>query len=186
MNTANKITLIRIALVPLFIVLWKMDSAVCHWLAAAVFILAAVTDGVDGYVARHYNQVTSFGKFIDPLADKLLVTAALICFVADGTVPDWVTVVILAREFVVTSLRTVAAAQNVVIAASIWGKVKTVVQIVMVVAILILPETPGLLVVSGVDAIALLKDILIYAALLVTVLSGADYLWKNRACIKAE
>lgn len=177
MNTANKITLIRIALVPLFIILWKIPSSLCHWLAAITFVVAAITDGVDGYVARHYNQVTNFGKFIDPLADKLLVTAALICFVADGSMPDWVTVVILAREFMVTSLRTVAVAQNVVIAASIWGKIKTVVQIVLVVAIMILPDYP---------IFEILKQILIYAALIITVLSGADYMWKNRACIKAE
>lgn len=175
MNTANKITLIRIALVPLFIVLWKLPMGICHWLAAAVFILAAVTDGVDGYVARHYNQVTNFGKFIDPLADKLLVTAALVCFVASGDVPDWVTIVILAREFMVTSLRIVAVSQNVVIAASIWGKVKTVTQIVLVVSILILPD--------GVIC-EWIKTILIYAALVITVWSGADYMWKNRACIK--
>ncbi len=177
MNTANKITLIRIALVPLFIILWKIPSELCHWLAATTFVVAAITDGVDGYVARHYNQVTNFGKFIDPLADKLLVTAALICFVASGDVPDWVTVVILAREFMVTSLRTVAVAQNVVIAASIWGKIKTVVQIILVVAIMVLPDYP---------VFEILKQILIYAALVITVLSGADYMWKNRACIKAE
>ena len=177
MNTANKITLIRIAMVPLFIVLYKIPSELCHWLAAATFVIAAITDGVDGYVARHYNQVTNFGKFIDPLADKLLVTAALICFVADGSVPDWVTVIILAREFMVTSLRTVAVTQNVVIAASIWGKLKTVVQIVLVVAILVLPQNPVL---------DILKTVLIYAAMIITVLSGADYMWKNRACIKAE
>ncbi len=177
MNTANKITLIRIAMVPLFIVLYKIPSELCHWLAAATFVIAAITDGVDGYVARHYNQVTNFGKFIDPLADKLLVTAALICFVADGSVPDWVTVIILAREFMVTSLRTVAVTQNVVIAASIWGKLKTVVQIVLVVAILVLPQIP---------VFDILKTVLIYAAMVITVLSGADYMWKNRACIKAE
>lgn len=175
MNTANKITLIRIALVPLFIVLWKLPTGICHWLAAAVFILAAVTDGVDGYVARHYNQVTNFGKFIDPLADKLLVTAALVCFVASGDVPDWVTIVILAREFMVTSLRIVAVSQNVVIAASMWGKVKTVTQIVLVVSILILPDG---------EVCEWIKTILIYAALVITVWSGADYMWKNRACIK--
>lgn len=177
MNTANKITLIRIAMVPLFIVLYKIPGALCHWLAAATFVIAAITDGVDGYVARHYNQVTNFGKFIDPLADKLLVTAALICFVADGSVPDWVTVIILAREFMVTSLRTVAVTQNVVIAASIWGKLKTVVQIILVVAVLVLPAHPVL------DA---LKTVLVYAAMIITVLSGVDYMWKNRTCIKAE
>ena len=148
MNTANKITLIRIALVPLFIILWKIPSELCHWLAAATFVVAALTDGVAGYVARHA-----------------------------GDVPDWVTVVILAREFMVTSLRTVAVAQNVVIAASIWGKVKTVVQIILVVAIMVLPDYP---------VFEILKQILIYAALIITVLSGADYMWKNRACIKAE
>ncbi len=185
MNTANKITLIRIALVPLFIILWKIPSDLCHWLAAATFVIAAITDGVDGYVARHYNQVTNFGKFIDPLADKLLVTAALICFVASGDIPDWVTVVILAREFMVTSLRTVAVAQNVVIAASIWGKVKTVVQIVLVVAIMVLPKAvPAFPILETIFAIV--KQVLIYAALIITVLSGADYMWKNRACIKAE
>jgi CDP-diacylglycerol--glycerol-3-phosphate 3-phosphatidyltransferase len=114
---------------------------------------------------------------MDPLADKLLVTAALICFVADGSVPDWVTVIILAREFMVTSLRTVAVTQNVVIAASIWGKLKTVVQIILVVAVLVLPAHPVL------DA---LKTVLVYAAMIITVLSGVDYMWKNRACIKAE
>lgn len=177
MNTANKVTLLRIALVPLFIVLWKIPSDLCHWLAASVFIIAAITDGVDGYIARHYNQITNFGKFIDPLADKLLVTAALICFVASGDVPDWVTIIILAREFMVMGLRVVAVTQNVVIAASIWGKLKTVTQIVMVVSIMVLPVTPIL---------DLFKNILIYAAMVITVFSGVDYMWKNRACIKAE
>ena len=141
---ANWITIIRMTFIPVFLVLllgrfgepatwadWR------PWLAAAVFTVLAATDAVDGYVARSRNEVTTFGKFIDPLADKLLVTAALVGLVQLGSLPGWVAIVIIGRELIVSGLRMVAVAEGVVIAASPWGKVKTVFQIIALVAFII-------------------------------------------------
>lgn len=136
MTTANKITLVRIALIPVFMVLTALDSTWAVWAAFFVFALASLTDGVDGYIARKYNQVSNFGKFVDPLADKLLVFAALLVFVADGRMPAWACMLILARELTVSSLRMVAASQGVVIQASIWGKIKTVSHMVCILLLL--------------------------------------------------
>lgn len=136
MTTANKITLVRIALIPVFMVLMALESTWADWAAFCVFALASLTDGVDGYIARKYNQVSNFGKFVDPLADKLLVFAALLIFVADGRMPAWACMLILARELTVSSLRMVAASQGVVIQASIWGKIKTVSHMVCILLLL--------------------------------------------------
>ena len=130
MNLANKLTLIRIFLVPVFLLfIATKDIPYGSFIATFIFILASLTDKLDGYVARSRNQITNFGKFMDPLADKLLVTAALISLVELQVVPGWAAVVIIAREFAVSGLRSIAAAQGRVIAASWWGKIKTVIQI---------------------------------------------------------
>ena len=122
MTTASKITLVRVAMIPIFMALLLLGY---RWIALAVFILASVTDFVDGYVARHYNQVSDFGKFLDPLADKLLVTACMLIFVEWGRMPAWAVMIVLTREFAVTGLRLVAVGNGQVIAAGWSGKVKT-------------------------------------------------------------
>ena len=123
MNVPNRLTILRVALIPVFIIFMLWDSIYSDYLAAAVFITACVTDFFDGYLARKYNQITTFGKFMDPLADKVLVCSAMVCFVADGEcpMPVWVVIVIIARDFIISGFRLVAAEKGVVIAASYWG-----------------------------------------------------------------
>ncbi|MBQ1271773.1 MAG: CDP-diacylglycerol--glycerol-3-phosphate 3-phosphatidyltransferase, partial [Clostridia bacterium] len=121
MTTANKITLFRIILIPVFMYIAISQGAQGNLIALAVFALASVTDFIDGYIARKYNQITDFGKLVDPLADKLLVMSALLILCEQGVVPSWVCIVILAREFTVSSLRSIAASKGVVLAASFWG-----------------------------------------------------------------
>ncbi|MCI8856868.1 MAG: CDP-diacylglycerol--glycerol-3-phosphate 3-phosphatidyltransferase [Clostridiaceae bacterium] len=138
MTTANKITLARIAMIPFFVVFALMEGFQWQAAALALFCIASATDFLDGYIARKYNQVTDFGKFVDPLADKLLVTAALVIFVGQGLLTSWMVFIILAREFIITSLRNVAAAKGQVMAASWSGKVKTCVQIAGIILIFLL------------------------------------------------
>ena len=173
MTTANKITLARIFLIPVFMIFFSIDSLWSNLAALAVFMVAAATDGIDGYVARKYNQVSDLGKFLDPLADKLLVTAALVGLVGMGKISAWMVVVILAREFMVTSLRTIAANNGRVIAASLWGKVKTVIQIIAVI-VLIISDYPAL---NFGCACAMTA---------VTILSGIDYMVKNRDVLSGK
>lgn len=135
MTTANKITLVRIAMIPFFVVFALLDGWQWQAAALALFCIASFTDFLDGYIARKYNQVTDFGKFVDPLADKLLVTAALVIFVGQGLLASWMVFLILAREFIITSLRNVAAAKGQVMAAAWSGKVKTCVQIAGIILI---------------------------------------------------
>lgn len=138
MTTANKITLVRIAMIPFFVVFALMDGVGYQIAALALFCIASFTDFLDGYIARKYNQVTDFGKFVDPLADKLLVTAALVIFVGQGLMASWMVFIILAREFIITSLRNVAAAKGQVMAAAWSGKVKTCVQIAGIILIFLI------------------------------------------------
>lgn len=125
MNTANKLTLLRVILIPVYLVIWYLDFSYNNIVALAIFIIASVTDFIDGYVARHYNQVTDFGKFMDPLADKVLVLTSMIWFCAMGRFPAWALVIVMAREFAVSGLRMVAVDNGRVIAAGWSGKVKT-------------------------------------------------------------
>ena len=125
MNTANKLTMLRVLLIPVYLVLWHLDFAWSIYVALAVFIIASLTDLLDGYIARHRHQVTDFGKFMDPLADKVLVLTAMTCFCAAGRFPDWALVIVIAREFAVSGLRLVAVDNGRVIAAGWSGKVKT-------------------------------------------------------------
>ncbi len=163
LNIPNTLTMLRILAVPVVIVALTDETPNGDTLAAIVFALAAFTDGLDGYIARSRNSITTFGKLIDPLADKLLVTAALVSLVSLNRVQAWVAMVIIAREFAVTGLRSVAAEQGVVIQASWLGKVKTVLQIGAVFALITYDPSP-----AWVDA-------LVYAAAAVTVLSAVDY-----------
>jgi CDP-diacylglycerol--glycerol-3-phosphate 3-phosphatidyltransferase len=173
MNLPNKITMFRVFLIPFFVFFMLWEGVAYHNLiAAAIFIVASLTDMLDGKIARKYNLVSNFGKFMDPLADKLLVSSALICFVAipSNPMPAWAVIVIIAREFIISGFRLVASDAGVVIAASYWGKVKTVVQMVMSIVLIINP-TGGIF--------DIIEYVLIYAAVLLTVISLVDYLVKN-------
>jgi len=193
MNLANRITLARVVLIPVFLVVllgefpeaipapdwWR---AAQPWLAALIFIALAASDAVDGYVARSRNQVTTFGKFIDPLADKLLVTAALVALVDLDRLPSWIALVIISRELVVSGLRMVAVAEGRVIAASNFGKLKTVLQIIAIAGFLLKESTqladvlgPGLW-----PAFGTLAWIIMGAAVIVTIASMVDYFYHAR------
>ncbi|MGI6576653.1 MAG: CDP-diacylglycerol--glycerol-3-phosphate 3-phosphatidyltransferase [Eubacteriales bacterium] len=173
MKSANIITLIRIALVPVFMVVYLLKLPHHEVVALVLFLLASATDKLDGYIARKYNQISDFGKFIDPLADKLLITAALVMLSESGIIASWAVVLILSREFIVTGLRTVAMSAGRVIAANSWGKAKMVVQVIVVAFLL----TPLRNVTIGITN---LGEILIWLMTLVTVVSGIDYVYLNR------
>ena len=187
LGLANWITLVRMTFIPVFLVvlLGRFGSPASWddwrpWLAAAVFTVLAATDAVDGYVARSRNEVTTFGKFIDPLADKLLVTAALVGLVQLGSLPGWVAIVIIGRELIVSGLRMVAVAEGVVIAASHWGKVKTWFQIVALV-MFILKSAPIFAPWSATVDVA--SWVVMGIALALTVWSAADYFYHARDAI---
>lgn len=172
MNLANKITILRILMIPIFMAFMLMKFPYHMEAALVVFLIASLTDKLDGYLARKYNMITDFGKFMDPLADKLLITGAFVILIQLGKIDAWIVFVILAREFAVTGLRSLAAAQSIIIAASKYGKIKTVTQIIAIV-ILILGNYPFNLIGLPMDII------MIYAALIITILSGYDYFSKN-------
>lgn len=197
MNLPNKLTLSRIFLVPVFMLIiipipqWTVDSsflsfihpqleAINHfiinygnYIAALLFFIAASTDGLDGYIARKRKQVTRFGKFLDPIADKLLVTAALIALVERNELSSWAAIVIIGREFIITGLRLVAASEGIVISASKWGKIKTVTQIVAILAVLIRDYLMTLLFNIPIDRF------LMFIAVVATVYSAYEYIVKN-------
>lgn len=175
MTTANKITLVRIAMIPFFIWFAMQGDPVSDVIALVLFCVASFTDFLDGYIARKYNQVTDFGKFVDPLADKLLVTAALLIFIERMLFPAWMVFVILAREFIITSLRNVAAAKGRVLAATWTGKVKTCVQIAGIIVIFLFCIVTGM-------GTALPNVICLAAAWIMTLMTlyaGVDYMAKN-------
>lgn len=188
MNLANKITMVRIFLIPLFLIFVTVDSIPNgKLLALAVFIIASLTDKLDGYIARSRNLITNFGKFMDPLADKLLVTSALIALVDFHIIAGWVAVVIIAREFAVTGLRTIAAGEGNVIAASSWGKAKTTTQMAAIILALIFMCYSSLpLGMISESAFKLAVDVCMYAAVLATIISGADYFIKNKDVIQHD
>lgn len=176
MNLANKLTVLRIMLVPIFLICAMIDTTTTNIIALSIFIIASVTDKLDGYIARSRNQITNFGKFMDPLADKLLVTCALILLVEKGIIAAWVVVVIIAREFIVSGLRTLAASQGVVIAASNWGKLKTVIQMIAIIM--------GLLsLVYNPEWLNTITQVTIYIAAVITIVSGVDYFIKGKDII---
>ena len=176
MNIANKLTLLRVILVPFFAFFMLAGDIVPYsylW-AAVIFAVASITDTADGKIARKYNLVTNFGKFMDPLADKLLVAAALICFVEMNRIASWVVLIIISREFIISGFRLVAAESGIVIAASWWGKIKTAVT--MVTIIFMIPDFGG-------TAVYVIEQILIYASTILTVVSLVDYIVKNKKVI---
>ena len=138
MNLANKITIFRVFLVPLFMIVLYSNTQYSTYIAAIIFSFASLTDTLDGYIARSRNLITNFGKFADPLADKVLTSAALILLVGVGKIPSWIVIVIIAREFTITGFRVIAASEGVTIAASSWGKIKTITQLVSIILLLYL------------------------------------------------
>lgn len=195
MNLANKLTMLRIFLVPLFLIFIAVkDIPYGTFIATFIFIVAALTDQLDGYIARSRNQITTFGKFMDPLADKLLVTAALISLVELQLIPAWATVIIISREFAVSGLRTIAASEGKVIAASMWGKAKTVTQIIAIIALLIKINIS-----SSKYLISLIENnkivgvfinygskFFLFLAIVMTIISGYDYFKKNLKIINSN
>ena len=176
MNLPNKITVFRIIMIPFFVV-FMLDTRIPYneIIAGAIFIIAALSDLVDGQIARRYNLVTNFGKFMDPLADKLLVQSALVCFVANGLLSAWIVIVIMSREFIISGFRLVAADKGIVIAAGYWGKLKTVFQMTMSVLLIFHFTHP---------VCQPLEQIFIWGSVILTIISLIDYLVKNKDVLK--
>ena len=182
MNLPNKITIFRVILIPVFLLFLYLNMIPGNkWIALAVFIIASLSDMVDGKIARKYNLVTDFGKFMDPLADKLLVSAAMIALIELGRIKAWIVIVIISREFIISGYRLIAADNGIVIAAGWWGKVKTAVT--MVTLCILIPDLASYLP-NFATPIHILEQILIYASLILTVISLIDYLVKNKDVIK--
>lgn len=181
MTTANKLTILRVLLVPVFMVFLLMEPLWCQVAALAIFVIASATDGIDGYIARHYNQITTFGKFMDPIADKLLTTAALLVLLEKGAIGCVPVMIIMAREFIVSGVRMIAGSDGKVIAASMLGKIKTVSQMIAIVAAILLlnPVFPK-------ETAALITNILVWIATGFTIISGIDYLVKNRSIFESK
>ena len=176
MNLPNKITIFRVCMIPVFLVFMLVPGiSYGNYIATAVFAIACASDALDGHIARKYNLVTNFGKFMDPLADKLLVCSALICFVELSYMPAWIVIVIIAREFIISGFRLIASDNGVVIAASYWGKFKTIAQ--MITSILLIVQLP-------LAWIEVVEQIFIWLSLILTVVSLCEYIWKNRNVLK--
>ena len=179
MNLPNKLTTFRVILIPFFVffMLAPNMTGINHYIAAAIFIVASLTDLLDGKIARKYNLVTNFGKFMDPLADKLLVCSAMICLIQTGQLAAWIVVIIIAREFIISGFRLIASDNGVVIAASYWGKFKTTFQMLMLIVLILNVQMPFF---------QILGKILTYAALILTVVSLIDYIVKNKDVLKEQ
>lgn len=177
MNLPNKLTLFRIILVPFFVavLLGRPFGEASDWVALAIFVVASITDLLDGKIARKYNLITDFGKFMDPLADKILTCSGMICLIALDRIPAWVVCIIVAREFAISGFRLVAAEKGQVIAASWWGKFKTTFQMIMV--ILMIVDIPALKTVT---------TIIMWIAVALTIISFVDYMWKNRSVLQGD
>lgn len=174
MNLPNKLTMFRVILIPFFIVFLLVPvTPYDKWIALAIFVIASLTDLLDGKIARKYNLVTNFGKFMDPLADKLLVCSALICLIELNRIPAWMVIIIIAREFIISGFRLVASDNGVVIAASYWGKFKTTFQMAAV-----------CLLIADIPAIRILTQVVLWIAVILTVVSLIDYLIKNKKVMK--
>ena len=169
MNLPNKITMIRVILIPFFVFFMLTDFVpYSNVIAVAIFIVASLTDTLDGYLARKYELVSNFGKFMDPLADKLLVCSALICLIELGQLPSWMVIIIVSREFIISGFRLIAAEQGIVIAASYWGKFKTTFQMIAVILMIV-----------NLPVLHILTVACTWVALVLTVVSLVDYIAKN-------
>ena len=177
MTLPNILTCLRVVLIPVFMVLAYQNNMPCDIAALVVYVVACITDYVDGNLARKHNQVTNFGKFMDPVADKLLVMAALLLFVEDGTISAWMVAIILGREFIVSALRMVAASEGLVIAANMWGKAKTMITMITLI-FLLCPIGPIML------GPVSLQDVMIWITVIITAISGTTYITDNFAVIK--
>ena len=176
MNLPNKLTILRVIMIPFFVLALLYnggENQTLRYVAAAIFIIASLTDMLDGKIARKYNLVTNFGKFMDPLADKLLVCSALICLVELKELPAWMVIVIISREFIISGIRLVASDNGVVIAASYWGKFKTTFQMIAVVLLIV-----------GIPALSMVTTAVVWIALVLTVISLVDYIAKNVNVLK--
>ena len=179
MNLPNKLTIMRVILIPFFVffLLSPYFPAYGNYIAVAIFIVASLTDMLDGKIARKYNLVTNFGKFMDPLADKLLVCSAMICLIELDRLAAWIVIVIIAREFIISGFRLVASDNGVVIAASYWGKFKTTFQMLMVIVLILDIQMPFF---------QILGTVLTYVAMILTVVSMIDYIVKNKDVLKDQ
>ncbi|GKH32666.1 CDP-diacylglycerol--glycerol-3-phosphate 3-phosphatidyltransferase [Muricomes sp. OA1] len=172
MNLPNKLTILRVIMVPFFVLFMLTDigGSANKWISLILFVVASLTDLLDGKIARKYNLVTNFGKFMDPLADKLLVCSAMICLIEMNKLDAWIVIVIISREFIISGFRLVASDSGVVIAASYWGKFKTVFQMAMI--IVLIADLGGFFDMLGI--------VLVWAALALTIISLLDYVFKNK------
>lgn len=196
MNLPNKLTLSRVIMVPfyVFFILMVPEYLYFKWIALAIFIVASLTDLLDGKIARKYNLVTNFGKFMDPLADKLLVCSALIAMSSLGVIPAWITIIIIAREFIISGFRLIAAEKGIVIAASMWGKWKTTFQMIMICIQMVVIDqyacvnsmiSNGEYQISSIfNILIIIGNITMYIALILTIVSLVDYLIKNKDVLK--
>lgn len=176
MNLPNKLTVLRVILIPFFLVALMVEAIPYgKWIAVGIFVIASLTDMLDGKIARKYNLITNFGKFMDPMADKLLVCAALICLVEMGRIPSWVVIIIISREFIISGFRLIASDNGRVLAASYWGKFKTTFQMIMV-----------CLMIANIEKLQIVTDICMWIALALTVISLVDYIVKNKDVMKDQ
>ncbi len=196
MNLPNKLTILRVIMVPFFVVFLLMTPQYMwfKWIAFALFVIASLTDLLDGYLARKYHLVTNFGKFMDPLADKLLVSAALICLTEIGSIPAWMTIVIISREFIISGFRLIAAEKGVVIAAGKLGKWKTAATMVTLAVLMLVVNAHGLgyqdpTQSAGTGAFLYLSiagEVLLWISVILTIVSLIDYLVKNKDVMKDQ
>ncbi len=177
MNLPNKLTVVRMALVPFFVaaLLLSMTNDSLKWVALALFVIASLTDFADGYIARKYNLITNFGKFMDPLADKILTISGMICLIELGRIPSWIVVIIVAREFIISGFRLVAAENGVVIAANYWGKFKTTFQMIMII-----------LMIMNIPQLQILTNIVMWIALALTLISLWTYIMANKQVLAGD
>lgn len=179
MNLPNKLTIFRVILIPFFVFFMLVPDVVpySNLIAVAIFIVASLTDLLDGKIARKYNLVTNFGKFMDPLADKLLVCSAMICLIQTGQLAAWIVVIIIAREFIISGFRLIASDNGIVIAASYWGKFKTTFQMLMVIVLILNIQN---------QVFQMLGVVLTYISLALTIISLVDYVVKNKDVLKEQ
>ena len=177
MNLPNKLTVLRMVLVPFFVafLLLSPGNDMFKWIALALFIIASLTDLADGKIARKYNLVTNFGKFMDPLADKILTISGMICLIELGRIPAWIVIIIVAREFIISGFRLIAAESGVVIAANYWGKFKTTFQMIMII-----------LMIANIPQLQLVTTIVMWIALALTIISLVTYINANKQLLEGE
>ncbi|MDO5486081.1 MAG: CDP-diacylglycerol--glycerol-3-phosphate 3-phosphatidyltransferase [Lachnospiraceae bacterium] len=175
MNLPNKLTVLRVILVPFFVafLLLSKSSESLKWIALILFIAASLTDLLDGKIARKYNLVTTFGKFMDPLADKVLTISGMICLIELGRIPSWIVVIIVAREFIISGFRLIATEHGIVIAANYWGKFKTTFQMIMIILMIV-----------NLPALSMVTNIVMWIALALTIISLITYIQQNMDVVR--